>query len=60
MNYSSLALGFAFIAIGLPFLARGRKEADPAQRRNKSLAGYLFVGAGAIFLLSFAMSAVGD
>ncbi|HET7709432.1 MAG TPA: hypothetical protein VFK50_07870 [Sphingomicrobium sp.] len=58
MNLASLALGFAFIAIGLPFVAKARKESDPAQRRNKSLAGYLFVAAGAIFLLSFAISAV--
>jgi hypothetical protein len=56
MNLTSLVLGFVFIAIAMPFLARARKEADPAQRRNKSLAGYLFLIAGAIFFVSFAMS----
>jgi hypothetical protein len=59
VNYSSLALAFAFTAVAMPFLVRARKEADPQQRRNKGLAGYLFLAAGAIFLLSFAISAVG-
>ena len=58
MNYASLALGFAFTAIALPFFARAKREADPAQQRNKRLAGILMLLAAAAFFLSFAISAV--
>jgi hypothetical protein len=58
MNFASLAIGFAFIAIGLPFLAKAKTEADPVQKRNKKIAGSLFLLAGAAFLVAFAMSAL--
>ena len=58
MNYSSLALGFVFLAIGIPFLARAKQAADPAQQRNKRLAALFFLAAGGAFLLAFAISAV--
>ena len=60
MNYASLALAFAFVAIGLPFLKRARVETDPAQQRNKKLAGILMLCAAAAFFVSFAVSAVAD
>ena len=60
MNYASLALAFAFVAIGLPFLKKARAETDPAQQRNKKVAGILFLVAAAAFFISFAVSAVGD
>ena len=58
MNYSSLALGFAFAAIAMAFIGRAKKESDPAQQRNKRFAGIMFLFAGAIFFVSFAVSAV--
>ena len=56
MNYTSLALAFAFVAIAMPFLAKAKKETDPIQQRNKKIAGLLFLFAGAAFFISFAMS----
>ena len=58
MNYTSLALAFAFVAIAMPFLARAKKESDPIQQRNKKIAGTLFLVAGAAFFVAFAISAV--
>ena len=58
MNFTALALGCAFIAIGLPFLAKAKTEVDPVQQRNKKLAGIMFMLAGAAFFISFAISAV--
>ena len=58
MNFASLAIGFAFIAIAMPFLAKAKTEADPTQKRNKKIAGILFLLAGAAFLVAFAMSAL--
>ena len=58
MNYAGLALGFAFFAIGIPFLARAKKESDPVQVRNKRMAGIFFMAAGGAFLVAFAISAV--
>ena len=60
MNYSGLALGFAFMAIGIPFLSQAKKAADPAQVRNKRMAGIFFIAAGGVFFLAFAISALGD
>ena len=60
MNYASLALGCAFVALGMPFLAKAKTETDPIQQRNKKLAGIMFLFAGAAFFVSFAISAVGD
>ena len=56
MNVASLALGFAFVAIGVPFMAQARKEADPVQQRNKRFAGLAFLLAGIAFFISFAIS----
>jgi hypothetical protein len=58
MYFPALALGFAFVAIGLPFVAKARQEADPVQQRNKRFAGIAFLFAGAAFFISFAISAV--
>ena len=58
MNLASLALGFAFIGIGIPFLAQAKKEADPQQQRNKKLAGIFFLTAGGAFFAAFVISAV--
>ena len=52
MNYSSLALGFAFAAIAMAFIGRAKKESDPAQQRNKRFAGIMFLFAGAIFFVT--------
>ena len=60
MNFASLALAFAFVAIGLPFIAKAKTETDPIQQRNKRLAGILFMLAGAAFMVAFVISAVGD
>ena len=56
MNYPALALSLAFVAIGLPFLAKAKKETDPLQQRNKRLAGILFLVAAAAFLVAFVLS----
>jgi len=58
MNYSSLALAFAFAGIAMPFLTKAKKEVDPVQKRNKRTAGFMFLAAGAAFFVSFAISAV--
>ena len=60
MNYAALALGFAFAAIGIPFLSQAKKESEPAQQRNKRMAGIFFLGAGGAFLVAFAISAIAD
>ena len=60
MNFASLALGFAFTGIAMPFLAAAKKSDDPQQKRNKTLAGALFIMAGIAFFVSFAISAVAD
>ena len=56
MNVASLALGFAFAAIGVPFVAQAKKEVDPVQQRNKKFAGIAFLFAAAAFFISFAIS----
>ena len=60
MNLASLALGFVFAAIAMPFLGQAKKETDPVQKRNKSIAGALFLMTGLAFFLAFAISALGD
>ena len=60
MNLANLALALAFVAIAMPFLARAKTEADPIQKRNKKLAGVLFMLAGAAFFVAFAISVAGD
>ena len=56
MNYTALALAFAFMAIGFPFVAKAKTESDPIQKRNKGLAGLLFMLAGAAFMIAFVIS----
>ena len=60
MNYTSLTLAFVFVAVAMPFLAKAKRETDPAQQRNKRLAGILMLIAAAAFFVSFAVSAVAD
>ena len=38
MNYAALALGLAFAALGVPFLAKAKTESDPQQQRALRLA----------------------
>ena len=56
MNFASLALACAFTAIGVPFVAKAKTEADPVQQRNKRFAGIGFLFAAAAFFISFAIS----
>ena len=56
MNFASLALACAFLAIGLPFIAKAKTEADPMQKRNKRFAGTAMLFAAAAFFISFAVS----
>ena len=56
MNLAALALGFAFFAIGIPFLAQAKKEEDPLQQRNKRMAAIFFMAAGGAFFVAFAIS----
>ena len=58
MYFPALALGFAFGAIGLPFIAKAKTETDPTQQRNKRIVGILFLAVAAIFFLTFTISAV--
>ena len=60
MNYTALALSFAFGALGIPFLGKARREGDPTQRRNKRIAASFFLIAAAGFLTAFVISAVAD
>ena len=58
MNTTALALGCAFGAMGAAFVTKARSESEPAQRRNKSFAGYFFLLAAAGFLAAFIISLV--
>jgi len=58
MYFPALALGFAFGAIGLPFVGRAKRETDPVQKRNKRIVGILFLAVAAVFFLTFTISAV--
>ena len=58
MYFPALALGFVFVAVGLPFIGKAKTETDPIQKRNKKLVGVLFLLAGAAFFIAFGVGAV--
>ena len=58
MYFPALALGFVFVAVGLPFIGKAKTETDPIQKRNKKLVGIAFLAIGIVFFVTFAISAV--
>ena len=56
MNFTALTLALVFVAIAMPFMAKAKTETDPIQKRNKRLAGTLFLVSAAAFLVAFVIS----
>lgn len=60
MNFASLALGLAFLALGFSFRASAGKASDPLKAKNARFASTMMLIAGGAFLVAFAISAVND
>lgn len=60
MNFATLALALAFLALGLSFRASAGKASDPVKVKNARFAANLMLLAGGGFLAAFAVSAVNE
>lgn len=56
MGYTPLVFTFVFLALGLVFLAQGKKESDAGKARNSRFAGTMMLIAAAGFLAAFLIS----
>jgi hypothetical protein len=56
MNYASLALGLAMLALGLVFRANATKSDDPLAARNSRFASTMMLLAAAAFFAAAAIS----